>query len=143
MDRKFGAVLAVAIIGLVVGIVGIFMANDAKNSNEETQAQIAKAADEADNAVVKKAAKVAAGLKAAGKAVDEKVQKQASEAESAVAAQEKKDAATAAADQAAVAALQSKIDELTREIADVEGKQKSNTAKVNSRIDSLESRIGN
>ena len=42
MDRKVGAALAVAIVGVIVGVVGIVMAKDAKNANQDTQAALEK-----------------------------------------------------------------------------------------------------
>ena len=141
MDRKVGAALAVGIIGVIVGIVGIFMAKDAKDANKNTQAALEKQIETDNQSSAAKVAKAAI----AAKAVEKKIQNQASAAENKNAANlknaENQSSAQVSSNKSAIATLEDKINELTSEIADVEGKQQSNTAKVNARIDQLANRV--
>ncbi len=141
MDRKVGAALAVAVIGVVVGVIGIVMAKDAKDANQDTQEQLEKQIKQNDRS---SAARVAAAAAAARK-VEQKIQGKATAAEKrdedSLKSAEQKDSAQASSNASSIQNLNDKVSELSQEIGDVEGKQQSNTAKVNARIDQLEDRI--
>ena len=143
MDRKFGAALAVGIIGVIVGLVGVFMAKDAKDANKDTQAALEKQIKENDKSSAAKVAAAAAAAKLVEKKLVNKASASEKQDESSLESAEQKDSSQLTDDTNEISTLEDKIDQLTQEIGDVEGKQKSNTAKVNARIDQLESRLGN
>lgn len=141
MDRKTGAALAVALLGVIVGVVGIVMAKDAKDANKDTQVELEQQIKQNDRS---SAARVTAAA-AAAKLVEKRIQGKASAAEKrdeeSLDAAEKKDSSEVSANASGIQTLNDKVTQLSQEIGDVEGKQKSNTAKVNARIDQLAARI--
>jgi len=145
VDRKLIAALVIGVVGVVTGITGIVMASNAKDDNQETQAQLSKAIkaqlvkdraglESTEAASIKKTAKK-------DEALDAGVKKSENKAVTNADAAGKKAEASAQGAVNEDTTLQSKIDDLEQQIADVEGKQKANTAKVNARIDSLEGRL--
>jgi len=138
MDRKMGAVLAVAIIGLLVGVAGIVMANDAKSSNQDTQAQL-------DAAVARESKRVdatAAAAKAGIRKSEAGIRKSEKSDQASVASAEEADKKTAQQDSDQIATFQSTLDDLKSQIADLQAAEKSSTQKLNARIDALSSRVG-
>lgn len=141
MDKKLMAALGVAIVGVIVGVIGIVMADDAKKANEKTQAALEKQIKDNDRSAAAKVAAAAAAAKVVEKRIANKANKVAQQDQDSIKQAEQRASSQVAANQASITTLQSKITELEAEIADVEGKQKSNTAKVNARIDQLSARV--
>jgi hypothetical protein len=131
MDKKMGAVLAVAIVGLLTGIAGIVVANDAKNSNQDTQTQL-------DAAVSRENKRVAATAAAAKRGIKKSEQS----AEAAVGSAEAADKKTAEQNSDQIAALQNTLEDLKTQIADLEAARKSDDQKLNARITALAKRLG-
>jgi hypothetical protein len=131
MDKKMGAVLAVAIVGLLTGIAGIVVANDARNSNQDTQTQL-------DAAVSRENKRVAATAAAAKRGIKKSEQN----AEAAVGSAEAADKKTAEQNSDQIAALQNTLEDLKTQIADLEAARKSDDQKLNARITALAKRLG-
>jgi len=131
MDRKMGAVLAVAIVGLLVGVAGIVMANDAKSSNQDTQTQLDAAVTRETKRVDATAAAAKAGIRKSEKSDEASVQ-----------SAEQTDQKTAQQNSDQIAKFQSALDDLNSQISDLQAAEQSSTQKLNTRIDELSSRVG-
>lgn len=131
MDRKMGAVLAIAIIGMVTGVVGIVMANDAKSNGQTTQQQL-------DASIAKDEQKLSAQQVAAAA----KLKRAEKSEESSVAQTEKTDQQKVQDAVNQIAGFQSTIDGLKQQITDLTTAQKQSTQKLNDRITALSDRVG-
>jgi DNA-binding helix-hairpin-helix protein with protein kinase domain len=131
MDRKIGAVLAIAVVGLIAGVAGIVIANDAKSGNQDTQTQL-------DAAVSRENKRVAATAAAAKRGI----KKSERNAEAAVGSAEDADKKAAQQNSDQIAELQSTIDDLKAQIAALESDRKSGDQQLNARITALAKRLG-
>lgn len=131
MDRKMGAVLAIAIIGMVTGVVGIVMANDAKSNGQTTQQQLDASIAKDEQRLSAQQVAAAAKLKRAEKSE-----------ESSVAQTEKTDQQKVQDAANQIAGFQSTIDGLKQQITDLTTAQKQSTQKLNDRITALSDRVG-
>ena len=131
MDRKTGAILAIAIVGVLTGIAGIVIANDAKSGNQDTQAQLDAAVAREDRRVAATAAAANAGIRKSEKS-----------AEASIEAAQKSDSKTADQNSEQIATLQSTLDSLKSQISDLQAAQTSSNPKLNARITALSNRVG-
>lgn len=131
MDRKTGAILAIAIIGVLTGVAGIIIANDAKSSNQDTQAQLDAAVSKENKRLGATAAKAQAGIKKSEK-----------NAEASVESAEQQDKKNAQQNSDQIASLQSTLDDLRSQLSDLQTSQKTSNEKLNARITALANRIG-
>ncbi|MEX0620633.1 MAG: hypothetical protein WD181_03545 [Solirubrobacterales bacterium] len=131
MDKKTGAVLAIAIIGVLTGVAGIVIANDAKSNNQDTQAQLDAAVAREDKRVAATAAAATAGIRKSEKS-----------AEASVKAAEEADSKTSKQDSEQIATVQSSLDDLKSQISDLQASQTFSNQKLNARITALSNRVG-
>jgi chromosome segregation ATPase len=141
MDNKLIAALVIAVIGVGTGIVGIVMANDAKNQNEKTQKALKVAIASENRGVAAQEAQAAKGLNKLGRQIEGEASKANKQVEGEVATAEQQIKSEGQKSTSQLGSLQSSVNSLSDQLSSFEASQKATNQKINARITALTQRV--